>query len=293
MDFGAAQVAPETVDIDALVKRWIGPEVPYEIVSALPWTCRSLVADCWRNGPVFLAGDAVHQHSPQGGFGMNTGLGDAVDLSWKLAATLEGWAGASLLDSYQIERQPVARRIVRQATEMLGDVAEPAKLAQIDAPTLEGARIRREVGADIVRDRTQIFVSDGLVLGTHYDSSPIVWADGTPSPEESVSAYVPTSRPGSRAPHAWISDGKSTIDLVGRRFVLLACAVSQSAASGLVAAARARTMPLDVIDIDDPEITALYERRLVLVRPDGHVAWRGDTLPQDVDSLIDRVRGAR
>ena len=84
------------MDVDALVRKWIGPEVPYEKVSVLPWTCRSLVADCWQSGRVFLAGDAVHQHSPQGGFGMNTGLGDAVDLAWKLAATLQGWGGANV-----------------------------------------------------------------------------------------------------------------------------------------------------------------------------------------------------
>ncbi len=291
LDLGDEQVASEAVDINPLIERWIGPKVPFEVISALPWTCRSIVADCWRDGPVFLAGDAVHQHSPSGGFGMNTGLGDAVNLSWKLAASLQGWAGANLLDSYQIERQPVARRIVCQATDTIGDVAEPAKLSLIDSPTPEGERIRREVGADIIRDRTQIFVSDGLVLGYRYDPSPIIWADGSPAPKESVSEYVPTARPGSRAPHAWVSDGKSTIDLFGRGFVLLTLAGSRSDTSGLVAAASARAMPLDVIEIGDPEIAALYERRFVLVRPDGHVAWRGDAEPADPQQVIDAVCG--
>ncbi len=293
LDFGLQRVAPEAVDIGAVVERWIGSEVPYQIISALPWTCRGIVADCWRKGPVFLAGDAVHQHSPSGGFGMNTGLGDAVDLSWKLAASRDGWAGVDLLDSYQIERRPVARRIVRQATETRGDVAEPQKLAVIDSPTAEGERVRREVGADIIRDRTQIFVSDGLVLGVSYNPSPIVWADGTTAPKESVSEFVPTSRPGARAPHAWVSDGKSTIDLFGRRFALLAFEGSKASASGLVAAASARALPLDVVEIGDPEIAALYERRLVLVRPDGHIAWRGDAGPADPLAVIDTVRGAR
>ena len=223
----------------------------------------------------------------------NTGLGDAVNLSWKLAAALEGWAGPGLLDSYQAERQPVARRIVRQATDMLGDVAEPEKLAVIDAPGYKGERIRREVGRDIVRDRTQIFVSDGLVLGYLYDQSPIVWADGTPMPEESVSEYIPTSRPGSRAPHAWISNGKSTIDLFGKNYVLLSFLGALSETSEFISAAASCAMPLNVIELNNPEIAALYEQPLVLVRPDGHVSWRGNSKDVDPQKVIDAVRGAR
>jgi 2-polyprenyl-6-methoxyphenol hydroxylase-like FAD-dependent oxidoreductase len=291
LDFGSERIDPATVDVDALVKHWIGPDVPYEVVSALPWTCRSLVADVWCKGSVFLAGDAVHQHSPQGGFGMNTGLGDAVNLAWKLAATLDGWAGRNLLDSYQTERQPVARRIVRQATDMLGDVADPATLARIEEPGPEGERIRRKVGADIIRDRTQIFVSDGIVLGYRYDPSPVVCDDGSTAPEDSISEYVPTSRPGSRAPHAWVADGKSTLDLFRNKFVLLAFNDAQSDADGLSTAAASRAVPLDVVSIDDPDIAALYERRLTLVRPDGHVAWRGDSIPADPLGVIDTVRG--
>jgi len=292
LDFGPDEVPPDTVDIDARVKRWVGPDVPYEVVSALPWTCRSIVADCWQKGPVFLAGDAVHQHSPQGGFGMNTGLGDAVNLAWKLAAAIEGWAGPGLLDSYQMERQRVARRIVRQATETIGELAEPDTLALIDSPTPEGERARREVADYIVRERTQVFVSDGIVLGSGYDGSPVVCADGTPVPSESVSEYHPTSRPGARAPHGWVSDGRSTLDLFGRGFVLLAFKGAGPEASGLVAAAGARGMPLEVVEIGDPEIAALYERKLVLVRPDGHVAWRGDASPADPLDIVDTVRGA-
>ena len=291
LDFGQEKIDPAAVDVDALVEHWVGPDVPYEVVSALPWTCRSIVADCWRKGPVFLAGDAVHQHSPQGGFGMNTGLGDAVNLAWKLAAAIEGWAGPGLLDSYQAERQPVARRIVRQATDMLGDVADPETLAGIEEPGPEGDRIRSKVGADIIRDRTQIFVSDGIVLGYRYDPSPIICDDGSPAPEDSISIYVPTARPGSRAPHGWFEDGKSTLDLFGDRFVLLAFDGAENNADSVIAAAAARAVPLDVVAIGDPELATLYERRLVLVRPDGHVAWRGDAPPDDPLQMIDIIRG--
>jgi 2-polyprenyl-6-methoxyphenol hydroxylase-like FAD-dependent oxidoreductase len=291
LDFGQEKVVPEEIDIDAKVKRWVGPDVPYEIISALPWTCRSIVADCWQKGRVFLAGDAVHQHSPQGGFGMNTGLGDAVNLAWKLAATLDGWGGPGLLESYQPERLPIARQIVHQATIMQTETVEGENSAVIADDTPEGEEARRVVGADIIRKRTQIFVSDGIVLGASYDPSPIVWDDGTPPPEKSVTTYVPTARAGWRAPHAWVSEGKSTLDLFGRGFVLLAFG-SAADISGLVGAAATRNVPLEVIEISDPAIAALYERKLVLVRPDGHVAWRGDDAPADPLEVIDVVRGA-
>lgn len=292
LELEEGQTSADDVDVDALVQKWIGAHVPYEIVSALPWTCRSIVADCWSLGRVFLAGDAVHQHSPQGGFGMNTGLGDAIDLSWKLAATLDGWGGSHLLESYQIERQPVARRIVRQATETMGEIAEPAILARIDETGPEGDRLRAAVGADIIRDRTQVFVSDGIALGVSYDPSPVICPDGTPVPEASVSTYNPTSRPGSRAPHGWVSEDKSTIDLFGQNFVLLTFNGSRSEGAGLVDAAAALSLPLDLVEIDDPDLAALYEHKLVLVRPDGHVAWRGDAGPKDPLKVIDIVRGA-
>ncbi len=289
---GQELVAPEKVDVPAIVSEFLGPDIPYELVSILPWTCRSVVADTWRRGNVFLAGDAVHQHSPSGGFGMNTGLGDAVDLAWKLAAAMAGWSGPALLESYEIERKPVARRIVREATENQGPLADKETLAFIRDRSPAGDRARRIVGDEIVRERTKVFVSDGLVLGYRYDPSPVIAPDGTPPPAESVSRYTPTARPGARAPHAWLGDGRSMLDLFGGGFVLLAFAGAGHAASPIAAAARARGVPLETIAIDDPAIAALYERRLVLVRPDGHVCWRADAPPADPLALVDRVRGA-
>ena len=288
---GQTQTAPEQMDIAAIMKEFVGPNIPYELVSVLPWTCRSIVADTWHRGNVFLAGDAVHQHSPSGGFGMNTGLGDAVDLAWKLAAALDGWGGPALIDSYEIERKPVAKRIVREATENQGPVGDPATRALIRVPGDDGDRARAKLHDDIIRERTRMFVSDGLVLGYRYEPSPVIVPDGTPAPAESVSQYTPTARPGSRAPHAWLADGRSTLDLFGDGFTLLAFN-GAAAAAPIVAAAQRRGMPLKICAIDDPAIAALYERSLVLVRPDGHVCWRGDAPPVDPLNLIDRVRGA-
>ncbi len=289
---GQKLLAPENVNIPAIVEEFMGPHIPYELVSILPWTCRSIVADTWHRGNVFLAGDAVHQHSPSGGFGMNTGLGDAVDIAWKLAASIAGWSGPALLESYEIERKPVARRIVREATENQGPLADDPTLALVRAPTPEGDRARRIISERILRERTKVFVSDGLVLGYRYEPSPVIVPDGTPAPAESVSDYTPIARPGSRAPHAWLEEGRSTLDLFGGGFVLLAFGGAAGDASPIAAAARLRGVPLKTVAIDDPAIAKLYERRLVLVRPDGHVTWRDDAPPKDPLALVDHVRGA-
>ena len=262
------------------------------MISVLPWTQRSIVADRWQRGNVFLAGDAVHQHGPSGGFGMNTGLGDAVDLGWKLAATLEGWGGAGLLDSYERERRPVAKRVVEEVRENQGEIVDAATLEAIEEPGSRGDELRRRLGELIVQHRTRVYISDGIALGYRYDPSPIIASDGTPAPRDSVTEYVQTSRPGSRAPHAWLAEGRSTIDLFGKGFVLFAFGGAAGEGEGLAAAARSRGMPLALVPIDDEAIAKLYERRLVLVRPDGMVAWRGDAPPADPLALVDLVRGA-
>jgi 2-polyprenyl-6-methoxyphenol hydroxylase-like FAD-dependent oxidoreductase len=288
---GHERVAPEDVDVPGIVAAVIGEGIPYEIISSLPWTCRSIVADKWQRGPVFLAGDAVHQHGPSGGFGMNTGLGDAVDLGWKLAASLDGWGGSALLDSYQAERRPVAQRVVAEVRENQEEIFDEATLDRIDEPGPAGDAFRKTLGDEIVARRTRVYISDGIALGYRYDPSPVVVPDGTQAPRDSVTEYVQTSRPGSRAPHGWVSEKVSTIDFFGKGFLLMAFGGAAEEVGGLADAARGRAMPLEIVRIDDPEIAKLYERRMVLVRPDGMVAWRGDAAPADAGAVIDRVRG--
>jgi FAD binding domain len=291
VNLGMERKAPEEVDVAGIVNAIMGQDIPCKVISVLPWTQRSIVADRWSRGPVLLAGDAVHQHGPSGGFGMNTGLGDAVDLGWKLAAMLEGWGGPGLLDSYERERRPVAKRVVDEVREHQEDVFDEAMVAAIDEPGPRGDALRKRVGDDIVTRRTRVYISDGIALGYRYDPSPIVVPDGTPPPRDTVTEYVQTARPGSRAPHAPL-DGRSTIDLFGQGFVLLAFGGAGADGAGLEAAARSRRMPLRLVEIADDRIAALYERRLVLVRPDGHVAWRGDAEPADPLAIVDTVRGA-
>jgi hypothetical protein len=240
---------------------------------------------------VLLAGDAVHQHSPTGALGMNSGVADAVDIGWKLAALLQGWGGRGLIESYDRERRPVGARNVHMATGFFLSMEEFADVgAGLDEDSEQGARARRELHDKLMREVGREFRTIGLQIGYRYDDSPICVPDGTPPPADDPAIYVPSARPGARAPHVWLRDGRSILDLYGRGFVLLRFGDADTAA--IDAAARQRSVPLIIVDLDEPEAASLYERRLVLVRPDGHVAWRADTVPDDGMALIDRVRGA-
>jgi len=277
----------------AAIQRAVGREFDFEILSMLPWIRRQLVADTYSTKRVFLAGDAAHLTSPTGGFGMNTGIQDAVNLSWKLAGYLQGWGGRTLLDSYETEMRPVALRNVAEATgnlkRMLSPrVSSPSAAVFEDGPGSDEAR--KAFGDAYTEQMKREWFSIGIHLGYVFEGSPILVPDGTPRPEDSVSTYVQTARPGSRAPHVWLKPGESTLDLFGREFVLLR--FDGGEAKEFEAAAHERSVPFKVVDIDNQEAAQLYERRFVLVRPDGQVVWRGDELPADPLAVIDKVRGA-
>jgi len=186
----------------------------------------------------------------------------------------------------------VARRNVRLATEANEEVYNPDLVPLIEDATPQGDAARRALGAEILERRSRQFISDGIALGYCYEGSPIIWPDGSPPPDDDTMRYAPTSRPGARAPHGWVAEGKSTLDLFGRGFSLLAFAGAAGEGAGLAAAAAARGVPFEIVSIGDPDLAALYERRLVLVRPDGHVAWRGDAAPADPAAVVDVARGA-
>ncbi|HEX2724294.1 MAG TPA: FAD-dependent monooxygenase, partial [Beijerinckiaceae bacterium] len=220
---------------------------------------------------------------------------DSVDLGWKLEACLRGWGGPELLRSYQVERRPVAIRNVQEASgnlrRMLGPrLQKPPREAFKPGP--EGDRARREFGDAYTKEMAREWFANGIHLGYRYEGSPIVVPDGTPEPPDTVSTYTQTARPGHRAPHAWLADGRSTLDLFGRGFVLLRFGSRPAPADGIRQAAADKGVPLEVVDIDDLEIGKLYENQLVLVRPDGHVAWRADVEPSSAEAIIEVVRGA-
>jgi 2-polyprenyl-6-methoxyphenol hydroxylase-like FAD-dependent oxidoreductase len=279
-------------DIRIAIRKIAGFDFDYEILTILPWIRRQMVADKFSNGRGFILGDAVHLMSPTGGFGMNTGIQDAVDLSWKLDANLAGWGGPKLLESYSIERRPVGQRNVAEAGRNLARMRSPGENAALLDDTPEGAEVRKRIGKDFSEAMTHEWHTLGIHLGYRYDESPVVVPDGTPVPVLDPMNYVQTARPGARAPHVWLKDGSSTLDLFGKGFVLLRLGKDAPAADAIVAAAKQRSLPLTVATLDEPEAASAYERKLVLVRPDGHVAWRDDRVPADVLKVIDQVRGA-
>jgi len=289
---GSEQRDYATDDIKAAIRRAVGRDFDFEILSVLPWVRRELVAERYRGGRAFIAGDAVHVMSPTGGFGMNTGIQDVVDLSWKLAAMIEGWGGDRLLDSYSIERQPVGTRNVTEASGNLRRMLSVPPHPDLLDDTPQGAATREKVGREFSETMRREWFTLGAHLGYRYEDSPICWPDGTAAPPDDPRAYVPTARPGHRAPHAWLADGRSTLDLFGRGFALLGFGADAAQAAPLLEAARQRHLPLTFTTIAEPHIAALYERKFVLVRPDGHVAWRGDHMPEDALCVIDVVRGA-
>ncbi|HZT50409.1 MAG TPA: FAD-dependent monooxygenase [Stellaceae bacterium] len=280
------------IDAAAIVRRLVGGDIDFTISAVVGWSRRALNAAKFRKGRVFLAGDAAHSHPPNGGFGMNTGAADAADLGWKLAAVLDGWAPPALLDSYEVERRPVCQRAIDEAMRELHRLRDET-YPGIDAPTEEGARLRHALGEKLRRGfaGSRVWYRWGMHLGYIYEPSPIVVPDGTPLPPDDTYGYAPTARPGARAPHFLLPDGRSVLDLFGRGFVLLRFDRGTDA-EGILAAARARRVPLDLHDVTDAAAGALYASRLALVRPDGHVAWRGDAAPRDAAAFIDRVRGA-
>lgn len=292
--FAEAGLAGDTDRLDTLISRALGRDMAYEKLAVVRWRRRDAVAERYRAGNVFLAGDAAHVIPPNLGLGMNTGVGDSVDLGWKLAATLDGWGGAKLLDSYAAERRPVALRNAAASTfaYQVGRSAT-AGHPQVTEPGERGDRARNAVGRRIQERLPAGWQTLNLQMGYRYDDSPVCVPDGTPVPDgdANTGVYVQTARPGARAPHVWLAEGRSTLDLFGHGFALLRFAASADV-SGLTDAARARGVPLRVIDIGSPEAHRAYAARLALVRPDGHVAWRGDTVPQDAARLVDTVRGA-
>lgn len=283
----------EADDPKRMISRAIGREVPMEVLSVQPWTGFQVVAANYRMGSVFLCGDSAHLFNPTGGFGMNTAIADAADLGWKLAAVLAGWGGEGLLDSYEAERRPVGVRNTVEAASNFDKITALMKLpAAIDDDSDEGYALRAGV-RERLQGQKKTWSASGMHLGYVYENSPIIVSDGTPPPVDHPQIYTPTSRPGSRAPHVWLSKGKSTLDLVPHEgFALLRFSGAADLPEFREAAASAG-IPYTAVGVDSPVAARLYERRYVLVRPDGHVAWRGDAAPADAAAVIGKIAGRR
>jgi 2-polyprenyl-6-methoxyphenol hydroxylase-like FAD-dependent oxidoreductase len=277
-------------DAEDAVRAALAFDTPFEVLSTSMWHLTHRVAERFRVDSVFLAGDAAHTLSPSGGFGMNTGIADAADLAWKLAAALRGWGGLAILDSYEAERRPIALRNLEQANLNLQRSLERTVPPFILEDSARGRAIRQDMAEGMRRAGVEReFDAPGVHLGHRYASALIVAAGDPPDPDPF--AWQPTSYPGCRAPHAWVAERRSTLDLFGPGFTLLDFAGDYRGLHGLRQACAARGVPLRVVHVADPAVAALYECALVLVRPDGHVAWRGDAVPDEPLLLVDWVRG--
>jgi 2-polyprenyl-6-methoxyphenol hydroxylase-like FAD-dependent oxidoreductase len=283
----------EPPDADYIASRFrqtVGEDVPFEFIGHWPWTAgNALVADSFGRGRAWLAGDAVHLFTPTGGFGMNTGIDDAANLGWKLAAMVQGWGGPGLLESYALERRAIAFRntgMAKRFSLKLADVPAPPEITE---NTAAGAAARAEAGA-ILSTLGEEFASVGIQLGARYDGSPIIAPDGTAPPPDDHISYTPNACPGGRAPHMFLPDRSSLFDHFGPGFTLLRLRSGHDARP-IAAVAEARRIPFAVYDVPAPDAREFYGADLALIRPDQHVAWRGDRLPEDAGALLARVTG--
>ena len=287
---GANDIDVRKHDLDAVMRRSFGSGVPYTIEDVSHWVRKMTVADRFSDGRVFIAGDSAHAHPPNGGLGMNTGIQDAWDLGWKFEAALKGWGGPMLLESYDYERRPACHRAAGESLKNYHRLVDKTSYPLIGERSPEGDAVRAVLGKRLVEANEKAWHPIGVHLGYIYHPSPVVVDDGSPVPPDDTVGFVPCARPGVRAPHVWLGDGRSILDLFGEGFVLLRFGKAETAV--LEDAARSRGVPLRVEAVNSVEASALYERTLVLVRPDGHIAWRGNAVPADAFALIDAIRGA-
>ncbi len=249
-----------------------------EIIARSSWTAGyTLVAEKFQRGRIFIGGDAAHLFTPTGGLGYNTAVEDAVNLGWKLAATMNGWGGPALLESYQYERQALAKRNTAYARGFADSVGLFVPPAELEDASPAGEAARKRAGDHLNKHARAEFNIPGITFGGRYDGSAVIVADGTAPPPDAANSYVPTACPGGRAPHLWLADGRSLYDTLGFEFTLLRLGAKPPAAAPFVAAAATFGLPLMVVDVAAQEARDLYQADLALIRPDQIVAWRGDS----------------
>jgi 2-polyprenyl-6-methoxyphenol hydroxylase-like FAD-dependent oxidoreductase len=274
----------------AMFRAAVGVPIDLDILSRGTWTAGfALVAERFQRGRVFIAGDAAHLFTPTGGLGYNTAVEDAVNLGWKLAGTIRGKAGAGLLDSYEAERRPNAIRNTGFAKAFADSIGTFMPVPGIEDDTAAGERARREAGEYLALHGRSEFNIPGITFGSRYDGSPIIFDDGTAPPPDEANVYAATAKPGGRAPHLWLADGKSLYDSFSFEWTLLRFR-SEASTDGLIAAAAKNGIKLAPLDISVDGARDLYRADLVLVRPDQIVAWRADSAP-DPEAIFSRVLG--
>jgi len=291
--FTLHSVVDSDADMKTMFETTVAMKVAYEMLYVGQWKQNLLLADRYARGRVFLAGDAVHLVIPTGGLGMNSGVGDAIDLSWKLAATLQGWGGPGLLASYEIERRQIGdRNVAASRHASRGRRAwRAAYKPNIRDRTPEGAATRANLAriADVEQRKSNEMI--GAELGYRYAGSPIIWPEQGEAPAPDIMTYVPTTWPGARLPHVWLDDGSALHDRIGDGYTLMRLATAQADTGALGRAFASYGAPFTVLDIADQRPRAIYGYDLLLLRPDLHVVWRGNRLPDDPVKLAALATG--
>jgi 2-polyprenyl-6-methoxyphenol hydroxylase-like FAD-dependent oxidoreductase len=264
-----------------MVRQAIGAPLEVQVLSRDTWTAgHALVAERFGEGRVFIGGDAAHLFTPTGGLGYNTAVEDAVNLGWKLAAVLQGRAAPRLLESYELERKPLAMRNTSYANRFAQSLGGFEPVPEIEDPTAAGEAARRKAGEYLEAHGRAEFNIPGITFGGRYDGSPAIVGDGTSPPPEAMNTYVPSACPGGRPPHAWLPDGRSLYDLFGFEWTLLCL----NRPSGLQAT------DLKLVHLADNSLRDAYQADYALIRPDQIVAWRGMD-PRSALKALDDLRG--
>jgi 2-polyprenyl-6-methoxyphenol hydroxylase-like FAD-dependent oxidoreductase len=268
---------------DVLLREMFRVNVPFEILNVALWYQNLLVAERYSDRRVLLAGDSVHLVIPTGGLGMNTGVGDAIDLSWKLAGTLASWGGPNLLSSYEAERRAVGLRNRDVSGRAAAGVNawRAACRPEIDSDTPEGEANRQEVAKLAATGQRLSHDMIGTELGYSYAGSPLICTDDEPPPAVVDDLYQPTTRPGSRLPHVWLDDGQALHDRIGGEFALISLGGDQNTLPALRQSFAEYGAQLDIVRVDSTPAREVYGYDLILVRPDLHVVWRGNSIPAD------------
>ena len=277
-----------------LIKKSTGIDLPYEVLSSDEWIASRLIATKYQDRRIFLAGDACHLHPPFGGYGMNMGIADGFDLGWKIAANLQGWGGPTLLDSYEIERRQVHDLVMNEAVANHTVLGNQLFQEGLEDPGAEGDLLRQTTGKRIELSKIREFYTLGIILGYRYEHSPVIEYDGLPYAPSDYINYVPSSRAGCLAPHAWLNDGTSLYDHFGAGLTLLVSDVdTDDQAQELLASATNEGIPLKILRPSESGIGNLYPHRFTIIRPDQHVAWRGDDLPKNHVAFLSYFLGIK
>ncbi len=288
--FGCPKLADASFDPADLIRKAIGFDVDVEILSRDEWTAHQLIARSYGAGRIYLIGDACHLHPPFGGYGMNMGIADAVDLGWKLSALLSGWGGETLLASYEIERRQVHRRVIDESVANHAFTSKGLVAEGLEDEGSAGEAVRAAVAATIEETKRREFHSLGVVLGSRYSTSPLFVPGATPASAATSGndEYVPSAQPGCLAPHFWLgagrSSGASLYDHFATKGFTLLVTTSKSV-DLLVQTAAELGIPLRVLVQPSKELNRLYGCDLALIRPDQYVAWSGNGIHEACSAL--------